>query len=57
MIYFNSRLQAQVHSLLHHSLVIFGILGVGAKESLKLSPHERAYDEIDHASRLYRRIA
>jgi len=57
MIYFNSQLQAHVHHLLHQSLVMFGVLGMGAKETLKFSPHEHEYEEIDHASRLYRRIA
>jgi len=57
MIYFNRQLQAHVHHLLHQSLVMFGVLGMGAKETLKFSPHEHEYEEIDHASRLYRRIA
>jgi len=57
MIYFNTQLQAHVHHLLHQSLVMFGVLGMGAKETLKFSPHEHEYEEIDHASRLYRRIA
>ena len=57
MIYFNNELQAQVHHLLHESLVTFGVLGLGAKETLKFSPHEYAYEEIDNAARLYRRIA
>jgi len=57
MIYFNTQLQAHVHHLLHESLVMFGVLGLGAKETLKLSPHEHSYEEIDHASRLYRRTA
>jgi chemotaxis protein methyltransferase CheR len=56
MIYFNSQLQAHVHKLLHQSLVMFGVLGLGAKETLKFSPHEHTYEEIDHAARLYRRI-
>jgi len=56
MIYFNSQLQAHVHKLLHESLVMFGVLGLGAKETLKFSPHENSYEEIDHAARLYRRI-
>ena len=30
---------------------------VGAKETMKLSPHEHAYEEIDNASKLYRRIS
>jgi chemotaxis protein methyltransferase CheR len=57
MIYFNTELQAHVHHLLRESLVMFGVLGLGAKETLRLTPHEQSYEEIDHASRLYRRIA
>jgi chemotaxis protein methyltransferase CheR len=57
MIYFNSHLQAHVHHLLHESLVMFGVLGLGAKETMKFSPHESAYEEIDSVARLYRRIA
>jgi chemotaxis protein methyltransferase CheR len=57
MIYFNSQLQAQVHHLLHDSLAMFGVLGLGAKETLRFSPHEHSYEEVDHASRLYRRVA
>src|SRR6266571_4775829 len=54
MIYFNNELQAQVHHLLYESLVMFGILGIGAKEGLRLSPHENSYEEIDKTSKLYR---
>jgi len=57
MIYFNSELQAHVHNLLHESLVMFGVLGLGARETMRLSPHEHAYEEVDKAARLYRRIA
>jgi chemotaxis protein methyltransferase CheR len=57
MIYFNNELQAHVHNLLHESLVTFGVLGLGAKETIKSSPHEYAYEEIDTNARLYRRIA
>ena len=57
MIYFNSQLQSQVHHLLHDSLVMFGIVGLGSKETMKFSPYEYAYQEIDNTSRLYRRIA
>jgi chemotaxis protein methyltransferase CheR len=56
MIYFNRELQAHVQHLLHESLVMFGVLGLGAKETLKFSPHEHAYEEIDNASKLYRRV-
>jgi chemotaxis protein methyltransferase CheR len=57
MIYFNNELQAHVHHLLYDSLVMFGVLGLGAKETLKFSPHEHSYEEVDHESRLYRRVA
>jgi chemotaxis protein methyltransferase CheR len=57
MIYFNNELQAHVYNLLHESLVTFGVLGLGAKETMKFSPHEYAYQEIDKMARLYRRVA
>ena len=57
MIYFNSELQTHVHHLLYESLVMFGILGLGSKETLRFSPHENSYEEIDKTAKLYRRIA
>jgi chemotaxis protein methyltransferase CheR len=57
MIYFNRELQAHVYNLLHESLVMFGVIGLGARETMKFSPHEYAYEEIDKTIRLYRRIA
>jgi chemotaxis protein methyltransferase CheR len=57
MIYFNNELQSHVYNLLHESLVTFGVLGLGAKETMKFSPHEYAYEEIDKTARLYRRVA
>jgi len=57
MIYFNLELQKRVQTLLHHSLVVFGVLGLGARETLRFSPHKDTYAEIDGAARLYRRIA
>lgn len=57
MIYFNGELQSHVYRLLHNSLVMFGVLGLGAKEKLSFSPLRHAYQEIDSASTLYRRVA
>ena len=57
MIYFNNELQAHVYNLLHESLVTFGVLGLGAKETMKFSPYEYAYEEINKTARLYRRVA
>jgi chemotaxis protein methyltransferase CheR len=56
MIYFNRELQIRVHQLLHESLVMFGVFGMGAKESLKFSAHEHLYEAIDQEAKLFRRI-
>lgn len=55
MIYFNRDLQTRVHRLLYDSLSSFGVLGLGAQESLSLSAVEDNYDVVDAAHRLYRR--
>ena len=55
MIYFNRELQSRVHSLLLECLVLFGFLGLGSKESLKYTPHEARYEELDRQQKLYRR--
>jgi chemotaxis protein methyltransferase CheR len=55
MIYFNKSLQDRVHSLLYGSLVRLGVLALGRKESLRFSPQEGCYGEIDGPQRIYRR--
>lgn len=57
MIYFAKPLQQRVHNLLYDSLTMFGILGIGNRESLHFTPHENAYEPIDREAKLYRRIA
>lgn len=56
MIYFTKPLQDRVHNLLYDSLARFGVLGLGSKESLQFSPHEREYEALECGSKLYRRI-
>ena len=56
LIYFNRTLQQQVHQLFYASLCSFGILGLGRRESLKLSPYESCYEEVAKGERLYRRL-
>lgn len=56
MIYFNQTLQAHVQTLLYNSLVVLGVLGIGSKESLRLTPHENQYEEIGTNSKIYRRV-
>lgn len=57
MIYFNQDLQARVHGLLHDSLVRFGVLALGTRETVRYTPHAAAYRELDADQRLYQRIA
>jgi chemotaxis protein methyltransferase CheR len=57
MIYFDRALQDRVHRLFYESLITFGVLGLGAKESIRFSPHEEAYDELDPNERLYRKTS
>jgi chemotaxis protein methyltransferase CheR len=56
MIYFDRRLQDRVHRLFYDSLIIFGVLGLGAKESISFGPHEDSYEELDASERLYRKV-
>jgi len=56
MIYFQRSLQEQVHNLLYESLAMFGILGLGSKESLQFTPHEKDYETLECGTKLYRRI-
>src|SRR5256885_62174 len=57
MIYFDRKLQQHVHELFYESLTTFGVLALGAKESIRFSPHEKAYEELDPSERLYRKVA
>jgi chemotaxis protein methyltransferase CheR len=57
MIYFSKQLQHRVHGLLYDSLGMFGILGLGSKETIQFSPHERDYEQIEAGSKLYRKVA
>lgn len=56
MIYFRKSLQQRVHNLFYDSLAMRGILGVGSKESLQFTPHEKDYEQIECGCKLYRRI-
>jgi len=56
LIYFNNTLQERVQKLFVGSLEMFGILGLGKKESLRFTSVSDCYDELDAEERLYRRI-
>ena len=57
MIYFNRGLQERTHNLFHDSLAMFGVLGLGSRESLRFMPHEHLYEPLVAGEKLYRRIA
>lgn len=57
MIYFNKDLQARVHNLLYDSLSMFGVFGLGNKESLKFTPRAHAYEHLNQTDKLYRKVA
>jgi chemotaxis protein methyltransferase CheR len=55
MIYFDRSLQQQVHQLFLDSLVPFGVLALGRKETLVHSDHAERFDVVDDLERIYRK--
>lgn len=56
MIYFDRSLQDKVIGLLHRSLIRFGVLALGQKESLRFSSHAHDFEDLDPKEKIYRRI-
>ncbi|HEX9984823.1 MAG TPA: CheR family methyltransferase, partial [Thermoanaerobaculia bacterium] len=56
LIYFNNALQERVQQLFLQSMEMFGILGLGRKESIRYTNVQDNYDEIDADEKLYRRV-
>ncbi|HEX5971317.1 MAG TPA: protein-glutamate O-methyltransferase CheR [Gemmatimonadaceae bacterium] len=57
LIYFDRELQNRVHSLFYDSLVMFGVLALGSKESLKFSQYEGCYEKLSPTEKLYRKVS
>lgn len=55
LIYFDKTLQTKVHRLFYDSLVMFGVLSLGSKESLRFSPFEECYEQINGPEKIYRK--
>jgi chemotaxis protein methyltransferase CheR len=53
---YNRVLAYHAHQVLYESLVRLGFLALGAKESLRFTPHQKAYDALPQAPEFYRRI-
>ena len=56
LIYFDKSLQARVHGLFYNSLATFGILVLGSKESLRFSPYEDRYEQINGPEKIFRKV-
>jgi chemotaxis protein methyltransferase CheR len=56
MIYFDRSLQNRVHELFYESLEMFGVLGLGQKESITFTPHEASFEELDGRERLWKKV-
>lgn len=56
IIYFNKDLQDRVHRLFYESLVRFGVLGLGTRETVKFTAHEADYEPLVENEKLYRRV-
>lgn len=55
LIYFDKTLQAKVHGLFYDSLAMFGILVLGSKESMRLSPNEECYEQFNGPEKIFRK--
>jgi chemotaxis protein methyltransferase CheR len=56
LIYFDKDLQNRVHDLFYDSLVHFGVLGLGSKETLRFSRFEDCYEQLSRTEKLYRKV-
>ncbi|HEV3257415.1 MAG TPA: protein-glutamate O-methyltransferase CheR [Gemmataceae bacterium] len=56
LIYFNGALAGRVHRLLYESLAASGLMALGNRESIRFTPHEHCYEELDEREKIYRRI-
>ncbi len=54
--HFNRTLSYRAHQVIYESLVRLGYLGVSSKETLRYTPHQRAYEELEATERFYRRL-
>jgi chemotaxis protein methyltransferase CheR len=56
LIYFDRDLQHRVQKLFYDSLVTFGVLALGSKESLRLSEFEECYERLDPREKIYKKV-
>ena len=56
LIYFNKTLQIQVHRLFYESLSMFGILGLGDKETVGYTELADCYEDVIAGQKLYKKM-
>jgi chemotaxis protein methyltransferase CheR len=56
LIYFDRSLQDRVQALFYESLVMFGVLCLGSKETLKFSKVEDNYEQLSTRDKIYRKV-
>jgi chemotaxis protein methyltransferase CheR len=56
MIYFDRELQNRVHELFYGSLVPYGVLALGSKETLRFTRFEDRYEAVDAKEKIFRRV-
>ncbi|MGD0053120.1 MAG: CheR family methyltransferase, partial [Vulcanimicrobiaceae bacterium] len=54
--HFNRSLAYRAHQIVFESLVRLGYLGIGARESLRYTPHQRVFEPVEAAEYFYRRV-
>lgn len=54
--HFNRTLSYRAHQVIYESLIRLGYFGLSSKETLRYTPHQRAYEELEATERLYRRV-
>lgn len=57
MIYFDRQLQNRVHDLFFASLVPFGVLCLGNKETLRFTRYEERFEALHLKEKIYRRLS
>jgi chemotaxis protein methyltransferase CheR len=56
LIYFNKELQEKVHNLFYESLGMFGVLGLGDKETITFTKNSGSYEAISKTQKLYKKV-
>lgn len=56
LIYFDKTLQSKVHGLFYDSLITFGVLVLGSKETLRFMQHEESYQQIAPPEKIFRKV-